>query len=68
METSDAEGKKVKWIEIQSANTVVLQEGDVGPVKPAQLVFALAATYAFQVMLKTVKTGERKFSDEPTKI
>ena len=30
METSDTEGKKVKWIEVQSANAVVLQEGDIG--------------------------------------
>ena len=64
METSDAEDKKTKWIEVRSANTVVLQESDVGPVKPARLVLALDGTYTFQVMLKTVKTGDWKFSDE----
>ena len=58
-------GKKAKWIEVQSANAVVLQEGDVSPLKPARLVFAIDGTYAFQVMLNTVKTGDWKFSDEP---
>ena len=41
----------------------MLQEDDVGPVKPACLVFALDGTYTFQVM-KTGKTGDWKFSDE----
>ena len=66
METSDVEGKAVQWIEVRSANSVVLQEGDVGPAKPARLVFVLNGTYmyTFQVMLKMVKTGDWKFSDE----
>ena len=58
----------MKWIEVQSANAVVLREGDVGPVKPARLVFTIDGTYAFQVMLKTVKTGDWKFSDKPMEL
>ena len=55
-------------IEVQSANAVVLQEDDVGPVKPPRLVFVLDGTYTFQVMLKMVKTGDWKFSDKPTEL
>ena len=61
---SDVEVKQAKWIKVQSANTVVLKEGDVGTVKPALLEFALDGTCTFQVILKTVKTGDWKFSDE----
>ena len=48
METSDTKRKKTKRIEVQSANAVVLHAGgDVGLLKPAQLVLALDGTYAF---------------------
>ena len=51
---------------------VAIQEGDVGPMKPTQLVFTLDGTYTLQVLLKMVNTGNwRSFDDQcthPTKV